>query len=74
MQLAETAFTAEFSKLVAHLTERLSGQEDGKPKVFRDSAIENLTTFFDRFRHLNVQSSERLNSLVEQADQDLCGA
>lgn len=67
VQLAETAFTEEFSKLVAHLTDRLSGQENGKPKVFRDSAIENLSEFFDRFRHLNVQSNEQLESLVEQA-------
>lgn len=67
VQLAEAAFTEEFSKVVAHLTERLSGQEDGKPKVFRDSAIENLAAFFDRFRHLNVQSSEQLDQLVEQA-------
>jgi hypothetical protein len=73
VQLAEAAFTDEFSKLVAHLTDRLSGQEDGKPKVFRDSAIENLTTFFDRFRHLNVQSSEQLDGLVEQAKQIVRG-
>lgn len=73
VQLAETAFTEEFSKLVAHLTDRLSGQEDGKPKVFRDSAVENLTTFFERFRHLNVQSSEQLDALVAQAQQIVRG-
>ena len=32
VRLAEEAFTAELAKLVSHLTERLSGQEDGKPK------------------------------------------
>ena len=36
VRLAEEAFVAELAKLVSHLTERLSGQEDGKPKVFRD--------------------------------------
>ena len=50
VQLAEQAFLEELSKLVEHLTERLSGQVDGKPKVFRDSAITNLTEFFERFR------------------------
>ncbi len=35
VQLAEAAFTEELHKLVGHLTERLSGQADGKPKVFR---------------------------------------
>jgi hypothetical protein len=73
VQLAEQAFTEEFSKVVAHLTERLSGQEDGKPKVFRDSAVENLREFFDRFRHLNVRSSEELDRLVEQSQQIIRG-
>src|SRR5262249_4261071 len=59
--LAEEAFLAELDRLVTHLTERLSGQEDGKPKVFRDSAIENLTEFFSRFRRLNIRSNEQLD-------------
>ena len=67
VQMAEQAFTEELSKLVSHLTERLSGQEDGKPKVFRDSAIENLREFFERFRHLNIRSDEQLDTLVNQA-------
>ena len=49
VRLAEEAFTAELSGLVGHLQERLSGQVDGKPKVFRDSAIGNLREFFERF-------------------------
>jgi hypothetical protein len=73
VQLAEQAFTEEFSKVVAHLTERLAGQEDGKPKVFRDSAVENLREFFERFRHLNVRSSEDLERLVEQSQQIIRG-
>jgi hypothetical protein len=67
IRLAEEAFTDEFGKLITHLTERLSGSEDDKPKVFRDSAMENLTEFFQRFRHLNVSSSEQLDQLVNQA-------
>jgi hypothetical protein len=55
------------SKLVAHLTERLSGTEDGKPKIFRDTAVENLTEFFDRFRQLNVRSNDQLDQLVAEA-------
>ena len=64
VRLAEEAFTSELARLVSHLTERLSGQSDGKPKVFRDSAVENLTEFFGRFRELNVRSSEELDRLV----------
>ena len=73
VQLAEQAFTDEFSKLVAHLTDRLSGQEDGKPKVFRDSAVENLREFFDRFRHLNIRSCDDLDRLVASAQQIVRG-
>ena len=72
VQLAETAFTEELSKLVEHLSERLSGG-DGRPKVFRDSVVENLTAFFDRFRALNVHSSEQLDDLVSRAQQVLGG-
>ncbi|QDU31350.1 hypothetical protein ETAA8_65050 [Anatilimnocola aggregata] len=73
VQLAEQAFTEELSKLVSHLTERLSGADDGKPKVFRDSVIENLREFFDRFRHLNIRSDEQLDDLVVQAQRVLRG-
>jgi hypothetical protein len=59
VQLAERAFVEELQKLVAHLVERLSGQADGRPKVFRNSAVENLAEFFDRFRQLNVRSGDR---------------
>jgi hypothetical protein len=66
VRLAEDAFLDELSKLVSHLTDRLSGQADGRPKVFRDSAIGNLHEFFERFRSLNVRSNEQLDALVSQ--------
>jgi len=67
VQLAEQGFIEELSSLVSHLNERLGGADDGKPKVFRDSAIENLQEFFDRFRRLNVSSSGELDELVQRA-------
>jgi hypothetical protein len=73
VQLAEQAFTDELSKLVTHLTERLAGADDGKPKVFRDSAVTNLTEFFDRFRQLNVRSNDQLDALVNRAQQVVSG-
>ena len=73
VRLAEEAFTAELAKLVSHLTERLSGQIDNKPKIFRDSAVENLTEFFERFRSLNVRSSEQLDRLVVDAQRVIRG-
>lgn len=73
VKLAEEAFTSELAKLVSHLTERLSGTEDNKPKVFRNSAIENLTEFFQRFRELNVRSNEQLDQLVARAQRIVRG-
>ena len=66
VRLAEQAFMDELQQLVTHLTERLAGQADGKPKVFRDSAVNNLTDFFQRFRQLNIRSNEDLDQLVGQ--------
>jgi hypothetical protein len=73
VQLAEGAFIEELQSLVSHLTERLSGNADGKPKVFRDSAVENLTQFFERFRDLNVRSDEQLDELVNHCQHVVSG-
>ena len=73
VQLAEQAFAAELASLISHLSERLSGQEDGKPKIFRDSVVENLLDFFARFRQLNVRSNEQLDELVAQAQRVVSG-
>jgi len=67
VQLAEGAFLEELSKLVDHVAERLSGQSDGKPKIFRDSAVTNLSEFFERFQTLNINSNEQLDELVDRA-------
>lgn len=74
VQLAEQAFLEEFGKLVSHLTERIGGVgEDGRPKVFRDSAVNNLGDFFEKFRSLNVSSNDQLDALVDQAQQAVRG-
>jgi len=41
--------------------------------VFRDSAVENLREFFERFRRLTIRSSPELDALVEQAEPDTAG-
>jgi hypothetical protein len=70
VRLAEQAFLEDFARLVGHLSERITGtNEDGSPKVFRDSAVENLDSFFERFRSLNVRSNQQLDELVSRAQQ-----
>jgi len=73
VKLAEEAFTTEFAKLIGHLVERLTAGPDGQKKVFRDSAVTNLRTFFDRFRTLSVSSNPELDQLVQTAQQLLDG-
>src|SRR5271166_1136198 len=74
VQLAERAFLDEFARVVTHLTERISGtNEDGTPKVFRDSAVDNLCEFFERFRSLSVRSNQQLDDLVAQAQRSVRG-
>ncbi len=67
VRLAEQAFAAEFARLLSHLAERLGTDGQGQRKVFRDSAVNNLTEFFGRFERLNVRSSPELDELVAQA-------
>jgi hypothetical protein len=68
VRLAEQAFIDEFARLVSHLSERITGtNEDGSQKVFRNSAVENLDEFFERFRSLDVRSNQQLDDLVAQA-------
>jgi len=73
VRLAEEAFVGEFSKLVSHLTERLTVDPGGERKIFRDSAITNLTEFFQRFKSLNIRSNADLDGLVTTAQQVLQG-
>src|SRR5262249_51947743 len=69
VRLAEQGFLSEFARLLAHLTERLGNRDNGARRVFRDSAVANLSAFFARFQHLNVRSNPELDALVEQAQQ-----
>ena len=67
VRLAEQAFATEFGRLLAHLTERLTNEETGARRVFRNSVVTNLTEFFTRFQQLNVRSNPELDVLVEEA-------
>jgi hypothetical protein len=73
VRLTEDALASKFAELVAHLAERLQGTVDGKPKVFRDTAVENLTGFFEEFRNLDVGSNGNLQALVDQAQKVVKG-
>jgi len=73
VRLTEEAFLRQFHELVAHLAERLSGDVDGKPKTFRDTAVTRLNEFFETFRQLDTGSNAALQDLVNKAQQSLSG-
>jgi hypothetical protein len=73
VELAETAFREELSRLVSHLAERLTTSENGEQRIFRDSAVENLREFFQRFRTLSLSSNTDLDQLVQECEQLIGG-
>lgn len=75
LALAEDAFAAELQGLVTHLVDKLSSEAeaDGKPKVFRNTAVSNLTEFFARFQQMNVRGNSELTALVQKAQQAVDG-
>ena len=68
VEMAEQAFVEQLDGLVNHLSERLAGNDDGKPKIFRDSAVQNFREFFIRFKELSVSSNEQLDDLVQRCE------
>lgn len=71
--MTEAVLMEELQQLVESLLDKITGGENGKPKVFRDSAVTSLTEFFNRFRQLNIGSNEQLDALVEEAQKIVNG-
>jgi hypothetical protein len=62
------ALRAGFGELVAHMTDRLTGD-----KIFRNSLVENFADFLETFQARNITNDEELQSLVGKARQMLDG-
>lgn len=74
VQSVKDALAVSLSGMVNHLVERLSGEEDGKPKIFKGSTVENLTEFLDLYYKRTPDSeNDTLAPLVEQAKKVLSG-
>lgn len=70
----KTALRASFAELIGHAVERLAPNEDGKPKVFRDSMIGNIQQFIDVFTARNIMNDTELQQLVDKAQEILVEA
>lgn len=53
-------------KMVNHLAEKL-GEENGKQKIFRDTTVEKLQDFLDKFEKMNVVNDDEASRLVKKA-------
>ena len=69
----EEALTESLSGLVEHAIKRLSFQTNGKPQVFRDSLVANMSEFLDLFDKRNLTSNAALTALAGQARQLMAG-
>lgn len=72
----ETAIMAlrqEFQDLINHMVDRLTGEENGKPKVFKASMIEKFKEFFDSFNGRNLFEDDELAALVSNAKSIISG-
>ncbi len=59
---------AQLQALVEHMVDRLSGKnEDGKPRIFRDSLVRNMEDFLATFDARNITDDADLKGLVEKA-------
>jgi hypothetical protein len=72
-ELATVALREEFAGIVRHMVERLSGEEDGKPKKFKNSMMEKMSEFLDSFGDRNLFCDEKLAELVDQAREVVSG-
>lgn len=66
-ELAAIAIWEEFAGIVRHTVERLSGEEDGKPKRFQASMLDKMGEFLDSFGNRNPFAHDKPAELVDQA-------
>lgn len=67
------ALRVAYSELVTAMTEKLGTDEEGKPKVFRESLVTKIKDFLDTFESRNLTNDEELSRLTRQARELLGG-
>lgn len=66
---ATMALTDEFHRLLSHMIERLEPDENGRPKIFRESTVENFRDFLEKFQPRNISNSEELASVARECQE-----
>lgn len=74
MLQARAAVREELRDLVARMAERLTGKgPDGKNKVFRDSAVENIREAFDLFDARDLTNDSETRAIVDKVRRMVAG-
>jgi hypothetical protein len=60
-------------ELAKHVTDKLTPSEDGKPKVLRESVLENWDKFCDLFSHKNIAGDTDLEKVLNDVRATLKG-
>lgn len=71
--LAQSVMRAQMADLVDRMVERLTGEKDGKPKVFKNSLVGNMQEFLGLFEGRNITNDVQLAALVDRAKKLLNG-
>lgn len=64
---------AEAKDLTEHLIERLTPDEEGKPKQIRKSVVGNISEFLATFNLRNIGTSEELNAQIDKIQKLITG-
>ena len=74
LQQVEEGLVSCMEEFVDHLISSLSVNDDGKPKVFKVSSIQNFTEFLDQLPNMNITGSKALEELGKKAKEIMSGA
>lgn len=66
VKLGEQALAQHLADCTAHLADAMTSGPDGKPRVFRDSAVNNLLAAIERFKDLSIGSNAELEKVVAE--------
>jgi hypothetical protein len=62
-----------FAEVISRLAERLTPDESGKPKVFRDSLVKNFEEFAEALSKRNLANDTELAALVQEGRRIMSG-
>lgn len=62
-----SALRESMAGLVNHLVDKLGYEDGGKPRIFRDSAVEKLSDFLETFYKRDITNDSDLTPIVEKA-------